>query len=160
MSSITCLRKKSEEGNKRPILTGVTPTQTRRRKQRRKIKSQWRSRLYNFWAQEFQQRTERKDDDLIQEDSAVRVTDIVTLDLKDEEIKTFTETYCPPNNCKLIDPPKVNVEMICKDDAGTDRDKVIIKNQLKGSASVAATTKTLTILLDQDAVFEKNSRRA
>lgn len=62
--------------------------------------------------------TERKYDEPIQDDLAVRVTDIVTLGLQDNEIKMLTEAYFPPSNCKLIDPPKVNVEMMSKDAAG------------------------------------------
>lgn len=98
--------------------------------------------------------TERKYDTPIQDDLALRVTDIVTLGLSDEEIKSLTDNYYPPENCKSIDPPKVNIEVLSKDSVGKERDKRIVKNQLKGSASLAASTKAMTIMLNQESIFE------
>lgn len=99
--------------------------------------------------------TERKYDDPVREDLALRITDIVTLGLKNEELKSLTESYCPPSNCKLIDPPKVNIEAMCKDATSKERDKRIIKTQLKNSAALAATQKGLTVLLNQNKTFEE-----
>lgn len=99
--------------------------------------------------------TERKYDDPVQEDFALRITDIVTLGLKNEESKSLTDTYCPPSNCRLIDPPKVNIEAMSKDATAKERDKRIAKTQLKNAASLAAAQKGLTILLNQNSSFEE-----
>lgn len=92
---------------------------------------------------------EKKYDAPVQEDFALRISDIVTLGLKDEEIENLTETYYPPSNCKLIDPPKMNVEAMNKEASSLERDKRIIRTQQRCSASLAASQKALTILLGQ-----------
>lgn len=69
-----------------------------------------------------------------QQDVADRTTDIVCLGLEEKEVKTLLEVLIPPNNCKLIDPSKVNIEAAFRDASARECDKRIVANQMKQSA--------------------------
>ena len=98
---------------------------------------------------------EREYGDEVQQDVADRTADIVCLGLEEKEVNDLLEVLIPPKNCKIIDPPKVNIEAMFRDASTKERDKRIVRNQMKESAVLSALQQALTILLAQGPNFEK-----
>ena len=71
---------------------------------------------------------------------------IVTSGLDDKEKAELTEKFPTPENCVLIDPPKLNVEVAnAIDESVILRDNRIIKKQLKITACLAACSRILDL---------------
>lgn len=100
---------------------------------------------------------EREYGEPVQQEIADRILDIVRLGLEEKEIKNLLEVLVPPSNCKIIDPPKVNVEATFKDSSAKERDRRIFKNQMKASAALSALQQAVSIMLNQKSQYEKIS---
>lgn len=75
----------------------------------------------------------------VAEELALRINQIVTIGLKSDEVKKHVETYATPSNCRLIDPPKINIKFKTKELKDIlERDRKMIKNQVKGAAVLSA----------------------
>lgn len=93
----------------------------------------------------------------IHEQVAVRTLDIISVGLMEKEVKEYCEVLLPPENCKLIDPPKINIEATIKDQSLRERERKLYRNQRKACASLSAIQQGINILLNQNKHFEKIS---
>ena len=88
----------------------------------------------------------------IHADFVVRWEDIIKQGLPTDSKKELIKKYPPPENCTLIDPPKLNqeIKIASKDKEGViKRDSRIVVKQEKITACLAAVGKTLSLLSDK-----------
>ncbi|XP_070522749.1 uncharacterized protein [Cardiocondyla obscurior] len=87
----------------------------------------------------------------IHEDLAVRFTEIIRRRLPLEEKNTLFKKFLLPNNCKFLDPPKLNLEIkVCLQDPVNKRDDCIKNKQQSITAVLAAVIDSITKILDLD----------
>ncbi|RLU16913.1 hypothetical protein DMN91_010982 [Ooceraea biroi] len=87
----------------------------------------------------------------IHKDLAVRWADIIKNGLPVEERKMLLKKFLPPENCTVIDPPKLNLEVKSTlDSTVLKRDERITDKQTKIAAAIAGITKSLKLTLKGD----------
>ncbi|XP_071568169.1 uncharacterized protein [Temnothorax nylanderi] len=82
--------------------------------------------------------------------------EIIEKGLPAEDRKTSLKKFPPPENCVLMDPPKLNLEVkAALDSTIQKRDERIVEKQEKIAASLAGVGKTIELLLKSNLVDKK-----
>jgi len=87
----------------------------------------------------------------VHKDLAIRWEDIIKKGLPSEERKKLLKKFPPPENCIIIDPPKINLEVkSALDSTIIKRDERIVEKQTKITAAIAGIAKVLSLTLEKD----------
>lgn len=87
----------------------------------------------------------------VHKDLTVRWEDIIKKGLTSEEWKNLLKKFPPPENCIIIDPPKINLEVkSALDSTIIKRNERIVEKQAKIAAAIAGIAKVLSLTLEKD----------
>jgi len=90
---------------------------------------------------------------------AIRLEDILKKGLSKEEREKLIKEHTPPQNCTLIDPPKLNEEIkVSILETSTKRDDRIIEKQKKITACLALMGSTIVDIINNNKTEKENSK--